>query len=184
MIFSVTWWCDKILGFKKQWALRARERFFNEIVHLMSAPPDQVAITFGQTTYCERVDLPNVISQPEYGTLYIPMKAEFEGVTCDHAWSIYQTGERLRIAVILSGGLERAVLVDWNQEMAMLWPGVAMQQLDRKDLTLYEWTFNDCRVYQDFVAQESFALNMRHCQARVLRILHDYAIMEKDNART
>ena len=147
----------------------------------MSAPPDKVAEMFGQGPYCQRVDTSNVISQPEFGILYIPMKAEFEGMACDHAWSIYQTGRRLRIAVILSGGLERAVLVDWNREMTLMWPEVPMQQLDRKGLTLYEWNFYDADIYRDFVAQDTFALNMRHCQSRVLRILHDYAELEKSN---
>ena len=180
-MFSGAWWCDVVMGFRKRWAIRARERLFHEILDRMSSPIDKVADMFGQAPFYRRVDLKSVVSEPEYGTLYIPVKAEFEGVVCDHAWSIYQTGRRLRIAVILTDGLEKAPLVDWTREMTALWPETEMHQMDRTGLTLYEWSFYSDRVYRDYVAQETFALNMRHSHIRMLRILYDYAMLQKEN---
>lgn len=175
----VEWLQDLNFNCRRRLALRARSRFYHLLLKMLSDPPDRVGILFGQGSLFVP-PATDYLLEPEYGTLYVNVYAEFHGISCHHAWSIYQTGERLRIAVILFGALERAPLIDWQREMADMWPGVEHKQLVREEFTLYEWSFQSRAVYTDYVAQESFALNMRHCHFRMLRIIRDFALLQAE----
>ena len=167
----VKWLTRVRLRWQRSALLAARQQFFDLMVQTVSAPTDRVALRFGQN---QQAAIPEVTCEPAFGTLFIHFNLIMQGKDCSYAWSIYQTGQRLRIAVSLGDDLTGAPLIDWNREILSMWPGVEYSALERTGMTLYEWSFDAPEIYMDFAAQEGFALNLRHCHFRMLRIIEDF----------
>lgn len=160
-----------------------RKKMFESIVSLLHEPPDEASVLFGQAKLLESTRLTDVCIDAEHGILLFTMDCDYYGENSRHNYSLYLTGDIFRIGLILSGGVQNAPLVDWNNEMNDLWPGTAPVQHNRNGASLYEWTFAEPDLYGNYVTRERFVIGMRHMQGRILRIVSEYfKLKSEDNA--
>jgi hypothetical protein len=165
---------DSEIGSQRDFAISTREEFFNMILMSIIRPPGEIDYLMGQGEFFFPHAPEGLINDAEMGNLVFRVKPEFYGKTFDYAFSIYLTGEKLKIGLLLSGGLDQAPLLDWNREISELWWGEPPEKLDRAEITLYEWMFQVPDLYKSWALQEQFILGLRHVHFRVLRIIHDY----------
>lgn len=151
-----------------------RREFFESILLLLKESPDKASVLFGQDKLLASTKLVDDFIDSEHGILLYTMDCNYYGEHSKHNYSLYLTGDIFRIGLLLSGGVENAPLIDWNNEMNDLWPGTAPAQHNRAGVSLYEWTFAVPDLYDNYVTRERFVLGMRHMQGRILRIVSDY----------
>jgi hypothetical protein len=166
------------LGKKRIHAHRAH--FFDSIIWACRTPPGAIDDAMGQSEYFFPVVDEGLLNSPVMGTLMMYVKPSFHGQSFSYCYSIFQAGRTMKIGLLLSGGLEQAPLLDWHRELADLWQGTEPERFDRAGAVLYDWHIQVPGLFDDWLAQETYVLGMRHFHFRVLRIVHDYAKLVKE----
>jgi hypothetical protein len=164
----------------RQVAISRRTYFFEALLNICRTGVDGASEQMGQVSFYVPADRETAIVMPADGVLIFHIDANFYGMNCKHTYSLWQFGRTLKVGLLLDNGLDQAPLVDFHNEIRELWNAKPYLQYDRDGITLYEWTFDVPQLYTSWLEQESFILGMRHCQLRVLRIIHDFAKMSQD----
>ena len=151
-----------------------RDQMFEDMLSMLTEEPDRASVLFGQDKLLASAKVVNEFIDSTHGIFIFTMQCDYFNYRSSHSYSLYLTGDILRIGLLLSGGVEKAPLADWDNEMNDLWPGTPPTQQNRQDVTLYEWTFGLPDLYSNYVTRERFVFGMRHMQGRVLRIVRDY----------
>lgn len=167
-------WSHGLAFVRRRRVVAEREILFRRIEQCLYATPDPASVKFGQAALLKQSRIVECLSDAPSGTLYITIESTFEGITGHHSYSLYVTGDLFRIGLLLYGGLESAPSLDVHNETEKLWPGIAPEHHDRRELSLYEWTSLVPDLYDSYVTQERYILGMRHMHCRVLRIIHDF----------
>lgn len=175
-------WTGFVAEWRRERLLCQREIFFDRIFDRLTAPPDNASVKFGQDVQLRSAKVLESLIDVESGTLYVTIETLFEGMTGQHSYSLYLTGDLFRIGLLLYGGLESAPLVDWQNELQELWPGCPPEQHDRGTLTMYEWTFLLPDLYENYATQERYTLGLRHMHCRMLRIIQNYRLVQTSEA--
>lgn len=167
-----------LVSWAQQRAVMARRAgFFRRILDSVSEAPSDIDQVMGQAKYFVRpLDSPRVFDARR-GTLVFHVRPRFCDREFEFFYSIWQLGRMLKIGVILQGDLEQAPLIDWHHEMSDLWAEARLDRQSRTGATLYEWTFDVPDLYGCWLNQERYILGMRHCHFRMLRIVHDFAVL-------
>jgi hypothetical protein len=158
-----------------------REYFFNAILEVCSSTADAASVVMGQDSYNTPADMESAIVDHVKGQLIFTIPAEYYGLKCYHTYSLWQIGNIFKVGLLLGNGLEQAPLLDWTGEMSNLWHGVPFHTIEKGESTLYEWVFDVPKLYDGWSEQEMYVLGMNHCRQRVLRIIHDYALLKKSS---
>lgn len=166
-------------GLKKRMLMHHRELFYSEILDRFYSPADTASIKFGQGPLLEGARVESKILENQSGILHMEIGTEYSGIKGQHAYSLHLAGDLFRISLLLYGGLEKAPLVDWKNEIQTIWPGCAPDQQDRDGLTMYHWTFILPDIYSNYATQERYILGMHHMHCRVLRIVRDYRMIQQ-----
>lgn len=164
---------------RRSMTLYRREMFFEEIMKRFTAPIDTAGRKFGQAELLEAARIKTKIIDNNVGLFMLEVETDFSGFKGTHSYAMTLAGDLLKINLQLYGGLEKAPLVDWQNEIQTIWPGCAPNQQDREDLTMYEWTFFLPDIYENFATQERYTLGLTHMHCRILRIIRDYRILQK-----
>lgn len=168
-----------IIGYiKRKILLYDREAFYSRIINQFSLPPNAASIKFGQDELLNAAKIDSVMTDNDGGILYMEIGTRYSKIAGQHSYSLYLTGDLLRIGLLLYGGLEKAPLVDWQNEIQTIWPGCAPDQQDRDGLTMYEWTFLLPDIYKNYATQERYILGLHHMHCRILRIIRDYRLLQ------
>lgn len=163
--------------------LHERKTLFSHIITRLFMAPNVVDIKFGQDVLLKEAKITEQLVDLEAGILYLTVNSQYEGRAGQHSYSLYFTGDMLRIGLLLCGDLANAVLIDWHNELQSIWPGCSPQQIDRKGVTMYEWTFILPELYTNPAVQERYILGMRHMHSRLLRIIADYHLMQANEGK-
>lgn len=152
----------------------ARGEFFEDVIRHLSAPPKPIDETLGQVKYYFDPKPEGLICDIEYGDFYIQIDPFFAGRVWPLAYSMWQIGEKLRIAVILQAHSEDAPMAD-PQEFNDLWPNSTMHHMQRGTRLFLEWRFDVPGFHTNFALREEFSLGMRHLHFRVLKAVRELA---------
>lgn len=172
-------WVLPIYWSKKKLIAR-RKYFFESILDLCSSAPDSASEVMGQNVYNVLADKATATMEPDKGILIFSIPAEFYGIPCHHTYSLWQIGDLFKVGLLLSDGLETAPVIDHHREIGELWHGVPYRTIEKGSSTLYEWTFKVPHLYATWSEQEQYILGMGHCKQRILRIIHDYALLKSE----
>lgn len=175
-------WTQALSYVRRQKVLHERRIFYERIMERMMAEPDAAAIKFGQAELMRNARASELIIDESSGILYITIETSHGSHIGHFSYSLFLTGDLLRIGLLLYGGLENAPLIDWHNEMQIIWPGCLPDQTDRQGLTMYEWTFLLPDLYDRYPTQERYINGLRHMHSRVLRIVRDYWIVQDQEA--
>jgi hypothetical protein len=117
----------------------------------------------------------------ENGILIFSIPAAFHGEDCVHTYSLWQIGDEFKIGLLLTNGLDQAPVLDVHVEIDQLWHDVPHTLQNKGGATIYEWAFHVPTLYDSWTEQEKFVRGMKHCKQRVLRIIHDYALLKSSS---
>lgn len=170
----VAWKCE----LQRQVVLQERKVFFDRILKSLTAGPNIADEKFGQDLLLVSASVIEKLVNLNTGILYSTIESTYEGKTGLHSYSLFLTGDMLRIGLLLYGDLSNAVVIDWHNELQSIWPGCPPQQVDRLGLTMYEWTFLLPDLYTSYAVQERYILGMRHMHTRLLRIISDFRLVQ------
>lgn len=170
----ISYFSDVTGNFQRVRTFSKRREFFESILFVLKSKPDKASVLFGQDKLLASTKLNGECIDTDHGILIFTMECNYYGEQSSHSYSLYLTGDIFRIGLLLSGGVENAPLIDWDNEMNDLWPGTPPVQHNRSGVSLYEWTFAVPDIYDNYVTRERFILGMRHMQGRILRIVSDY----------
>jgi hypothetical protein len=171
-LFPILWTKKRIIA--------RREYFFKAMVEICCTAPDAGSEVMEQNQYDVWAERSTVTIDGENGVLIFSIPAEFYGINCRHTYSLWQIGDMLKIGVLLKDGLEQAPLVDIHREIGELWHETNVHVINKGSSTLYEWVFKVPNLYSSWAEQERFVHGMRHCKLRILRIIHDYALLKTE----
>lgn len=155
------------------WA--TRQEFFEQISSTLKTPPQKIDECLKQAQYYFPPLETDAIQDEKLGDYFVRINPAFEGVEWPLAYSVWQVGERLQLAVILSKASEVAMAWD-AEEFDSLWGEAgAPAKHTRGDLSFYEWGFQVPGFHQNYAIRERFILGMRHMHFRILRALRKMA---------
>lgn len=152
----------------KEDVLNARGEFFSDVLRHIQAPPKPIDDTLEQVKYYFEPKIDTMIKDVDYGDFYIQIDPFFGGRVWPLAYSIWQIGEQLRVAIILQSHSEDAPLAD-PSEFEELWPNVQMTHIQRGAKLFIEWRFDVPNFHTNYAVREGFALGMRHLHFRALK---------------
>ena len=148
----------------------SRQEFFDNVVKYLSTSPKKIDEALEQIKYYFEPNMDSLIHDVEYGDFYIEINPFFAGKVWHLAYSMWQIGKVLKIAVILQNDSEGLTIAD-PEEMENLWPGSEMTMISRGSKIYLEWTFDVPDFHVNFATREGYALGMRHLHFRVLKSL-------------
>jgi hypothetical protein len=152
----------------------ARQSFFESIVDAIQLPPGDIDRELNQSSYYIQAMKEQIIIDKVMGNLFIPFEIEQnENEIHRFAYSIYQTGEEIKIGVIFyDKKLYGAPGEDSESEAAHLWEDEP-EAIHRGEGVLYEWKMAVPNLYEKWLQQERFILGMRHMHFRMMRIIKE-----------
>ena len=154
----------------KEDVLRARADFFAEVLAALKTPPKAIDEKLEQGKYYHPPVDSSLIADADYGDFYIEINPVFGGHSWPLAYSMWQIGQELRIAIILQAHSEDAPWAD-PQEFAELWPESSMGAISRGEKQFLEWRFQTPDFHTNYAVRERFALGMRHLHFRTLKAI-------------
>jgi hypothetical protein len=154
----------------KEEVVRARGEFFNDVVAHLEAQPQEIDDKLEQVKFYCAPDRSTLISDAAFGDFYIDVNPFFAGRMWPLAYSMWQIGLSLRIAIILQSHTEDARWLE-PEEFAQLWPGVEMNLIQRGPKMFLEWRFDVPDFHTNYAVREGFALGMRHLHFRTLKAI-------------
>lgn len=176
------WLIEAKCRLQRRKMLRERKVLIDRILERLTKQPDVADIKFGQDELLRAAQISEQLVDLEAGILYLTVQSRYQDQPGEHSYSLYFTGDMLRIGLLLYGELSKAVLIDWHNELQSIWPGCPPQQIDRRGVTMYEWTFLLPEIYTSHAVQERYILGMRHMHSRLLRIIADYHLIQANEA--
>ena len=159
-----------IFRLTKEEVLKARAEFFEDVIAHLGSQPQAIDEKLEQVKYyCDPV-LPSIIADAAFGDFYIDINPFFAGRMWPLAYSMWQIGQTLRIAIILQAHTEEARWFD-PEEFAELWPHAEMKPMNRGQKLFLEWRFDVPEFHTNYAVREGFALGMRHMHFRTLKAI-------------
>lgn len=175
-------WASLQRDYWKNKVLNQREIFYQAVAENFRAPNNAFDLKFGQDELLKNAWVEFKMLENHAGILYIEIGSEYSGFKGQHAYSLWLTGDLFRIGLLLYGGLEKAPLVDWQNEIQTIWPGCPPDQQDRDGLTMYEWTFWLPDIATNYATQERYILGLSSMHSRILRIIRDYRLVQRQES--
>lgn len=154
----------------KEEVLKARADFFGDVVAHLGSQPQEIDEKLEQVKYYCEPDLKSLISDASFGDFYIDINPFFAGKMWPLAYSMWQIGQTLRIAIILQSHTEDARWLE-PEEFGQLWPGFEMEVIQRGAKMFLEWRFDVPDFHVNYAIREGFALGMRHLHFRTLKAI-------------
>jgi hypothetical protein len=161
----------------KKEVLESREEFFKDVAKHLAAAPKPIDEKLEQVKFYFQPQEESLIMDVEYGDFYIEINPFFAGKQWPLAYSMWQIGDELRIAIILEGASELAPTCD-SAEFAGLWSEAPMHIMARGAKTFLEWRFVVPGFHLDYSAREKYSLGMRHMHFRALKAIRMLAASE------
>lgn len=158
------------MSLSKEEVLQSRAEFFGDVLAFLQASPRAIDEALEQVKYYIEPNMVGLINDPEFGDFYVKIDPFFGGKVWPLAYSMWQIGQQLRVAIILQAHSEDAPYAD-PSEFAELWPGVAMAQIQRGAKLYLEWRFDVPDFHTNYAVREGFALGMRHLHFRALKAI-------------
>lgn len=150
---------------------RARHHFFQQVAHELSTPPRPVDHTFGHAQYYRPVAVQPFA--PEDSSLLVQVNPTFHGKQCQLFYSIWVTGDLIRIGAVMDNEAALAPLMEGQQEINHIWPAQSPETQDRDGLLMYQWSFEIPGLLDRWSARAALVDGIRHMHFRLMRILHD-----------
>lgn len=172
-----TWLLNVPISLSRRRMVARRGYFFAEMLQICRTAPDAASAVMGQDSFDFSAEEDGAVIDAENGILIFNIPASFYGKDCRHTYSIWQIGDDLKIGVLLSDGLDLAPVLDVHQEIQTLWGQTPPSLRNKAGSSMYEWSFTVPTLYDSWIEQERFVRGMKHCKMRILRILHDYALL-------
>ena len=154
----------------KEEVLQTRAEFFQDVAKHLAAAPKAIDDKLEQLKFYFEPRAESMISDAEYGDFYIEINPFFSGKSWPLAYSMWQIGDELRVAIIFEGPSELAVACDPG-EFASLWSEAPSRTMTRGAKTFLEWRFEVPGFHLDYAAREKYALGMRHMHFRALKAM-------------
>lgn len=152
----------------KEEVCKSRAEFFSDVMEALATQPKPIDETLEQVKYYYEPDRSSLISDADYGDFYVEINPVFAGKMWPLAYSMWQIGKQLRVAIILQAHTEDVRWAD-PEEFAELWPGATMEVMTRGGKMFLEWRFDVPDFHTDYSVREGFALGMRHLHFRTLK---------------
>lgn len=151
--------------------LQARLHLFERIAENVSRPPGPIDITFGHAQYWHPVKVePFGVND---NSLVIQVNPVIHGERRKLFYSIWVTGDFIRIGAIMDNEAALAPLMEGQQEINKIWPDQIPETQDRDGSLMYQWSFQVPGLLDRWSARHMFVDGVRHMHIRLLRILHD-----------
>lgn len=152
---------------QKDFVIKRRKMFFNEIIEKLSIPPGGIDDVMNQDQLYIKPSV--VINDSEMGNLLI----DVEFADMKMLYSIYQIGRSLRVGVLIS---DEVFQINLKYSFDSIWrEGFAI--LTRGSNTLMEWTFSEPDLLSSWITQEEYVLGIRHMHFRILTSLKESGII-------
>lgn len=148
----------------------ARRQFFDDVLLHISAAPKAIDEALEQVKYYFEPKAEGMIMDVEYGDFYIEINPFFSGRVWPLAYSMWQIGGQLRVAIILQSYSEDATMAD-PEEFSELWQSSPMTHFFRGSKLFLEWRFDVPDFHENYATREGFALGMRHLHFRTLKAI-------------
>lgn len=152
-------------------ARRARYDFFQEIAKDLLDPPRPIDHTFGHAKYYHKPEIAPF--GPDDNSLLATVDPVFHGKQCRLFYSIWVTGDFIRIGAVMDNTSALAPLLEGQQEINRIWPDKVPETQDRDGSLMYQWSFEVPGLLERWTARHAFVDGIRHMHFRLLRILHD-----------
>lgn len=149
---------------------QARVEFFADVVEALCSQPKPIDEKLEQVKYYHSPVEGSLISDADFGDFYIEINPVFSGRMWPLAYSIWQTGQELRVAIIVHSVTEDARWAD-PEEFSDLWGGVEMRIMQRGAKQFLEWRFEVTDFHSNYAVREKFVLGMRHLHFRTLKAI-------------
>lgn len=152
-------------------ARKARHHFFQQIALELCTPPRPIDHSFGHAKYYHRPTMDPF----RFGdsSLVAHVNPTFHGRQVTLFYSIWVTGDFIRIGAIMDNQAALAPLVEGQQEINHIWPDKIPETQDRDGLLMYQWSFEIRGLLDRWTARDALVDGIRHMHFRLLRILHD-----------
>lgn len=151
--------------------LKARHHFFKRIAEHVCAAPFDIDHTFGHAQYFHK---PTVTPFGLHdNSLLMTVDPVFHGKPCKLFYSLWVTGDIIRIGAVMDNETALAPILEGQQEINRIWPGQVPETQDRDGSLMYQWSFDVPGLLDRWSAREMFVDGMRHMHFRLLRIIHD-----------
>lgn len=172
---------------EKEYVLKNREEFFNQIIEKMKEQPNDLDIFLNQADlHCPPLDS-EIYSNHEYGDLKIPVEVNFFEKNYKIYYTIWHVGHILKVGVVLPNiELQIAITDDTYKEVENIWGKDCKPTIEAAhQMFLLDWEFNEPNIFDSYLNQEKYILGMRHLNFRICRIIHDKlkkdALMQESN---
>ncbi len=151
--------------------LRARHHFFQQVRMELCTPPRAVDRQFGHDQYYRPVEVAPF--DLHSSSLLATVNPEFHGKQCRLFYSIWLTGDYIRIGALMDNEAALAPLMEGQLEINHIWPNKAPETQDRDGMLMYQWSFEIPGLLDRWSAREFLVEGIRHMHFRLMRILHD-----------
>lgn len=158
----------------KEEVRNARKEFFQDVVDALSTQPKPIDVKLEQVKYYYEPDMSSLISDADYGDFYIEINPVVAGKSWPLAYSMWQIGHQLKVAIILQSHTED---IQWAapNEFVDLWPNSPMESRLGGGKMFLDWTFDVPDFHTDYAVRERYALGMRHLHFRTLKAVRELA---------
>lgn len=158
-------------GLDRYAAMRTRHHFFQCIADNLTRPPGAIDLQFGHAKFYQ----PCVVQAfgLEDNSLIVQVNPTVHGKKCTLFYSIWVTGDFIRIGVVMDNEAALAPVLEGQQEINHIWPDKVPETQDRDGSLMYQWSFEVPGLLERWTARDLFVDGIRHMHFRILRILHD-----------
>ncbi len=160
----------------QQELLRKREIFFNEITDVMFRPKSKIDSLYDIEKYLSYPIEDEMFSDVKHGELVFVIRDEYFGKNFEVMLSIWQVGTKLKIGVCMKDENQHLLNILMGDEQAEILNAFEDVQPKVRNVyggIFYDWYFDATHLYDSYQIQETFVMNMRHIQLRVLNTIYD-----------
>lgn len=169
----------------KEHVVQVKKDFFEEITQILSIPPTEIDKIMEHDKFYFPPVLTNpksYINDPDKGVLYFHFNLNFFNQKAVFAYSIFLTGDWIRIGILLfNQEIQTAHNADSQREIDFIWDRTPDLLWRGEGKMLIEWRFEEKDFYSNYAIRDRFILQMRHLHFRILRMLSDFCKRNKLN---
>ncbi len=161
---------------KKEELINARKVLFENIQKEVSKELNFLDHFWKHNVYYIPTDVSKIIMDVEGGNLVIPFENEFFGHQFNFFYSVWQSGNILRIGVGAHPNISQAFASDDYNDIYKVWGKQEEKNLEIRnasDFIFFDWMFDATHLYSNYAYEERIIHGMRHMHFKVLRIIYD-----------